>query len=157
MSFWSLNVPGIMNLLSLYGKEQHEHSTKHLDLCSMEENESYRFGTTWGWINDIFVMICTSTSYADLQGRKRDYRSAWILMNAMLLQIKAVMQFFLCPLAVIQLVCVRFRACALCGDKWKWWRKCSRTWKMCLTPKWPWNTPSCFGYTSENAASFLKL
>jgi len=99
-------------------------------------------------------------SLADLQSRKRDNRSARILMNAMLLQIKAIMQFFLCPLAVIQLVCVRFRACDLCGDKWKWWRKYPRTCKMCLTPKLPWNRPSCFGYTSDNAATLhlhLKL
>ncbi len=33
--------------LLLYVKEKHEHSAKHLLLCSTEERMSYRFGMTW--------------------------------------------------------------------------------------------------------------
>ncbi len=37
---------------SLHEKEQHEHSTKRLLLCSTEESKSYGFKIKWGWIND---------------------------------------------------------------------------------------------------------
>ncbi len=31
-------------------------SSKYLSLCSAEQRNSYRFGTTWGWVNDrIFI------------------------------------------------------------------------------------------------------
>ncbi len=31
-------------------------SSKYLPLCSAEQRHSYRFGTTWGWVNDtIFI------------------------------------------------------------------------------------------------------
>ncbi len=28
------------------------HSSEYLPLCSAEQRHSYRFGTTWGWVND---------------------------------------------------------------------------------------------------------
>ncbi len=36
-------------------------SSKYLPLCSAEQRNSYRFGTTWGWVNDdrIFIFGCT--------------------------------------------------------------------------------------------------
>ncbi len=34
-----------------------EHSTKHLLLCSTKERNSYRFGVTWGWINDDRILF----------------------------------------------------------------------------------------------------
>lgn len=39
---WSLTAPG-HNMLLLYGKEQHEHATKHLLLCSTDETMLYVF------------------------------------------------------------------------------------------------------------------
>ncbi len=33
-----------------------QHSSEYLPLCSAEQRHSYRFGTTWGWVNDrIFI------------------------------------------------------------------------------------------------------
>ncbi len=36
-------------------------SSKYLPLCSAEQRHSYRFGTTWGWVNGdrIFIFGCT--------------------------------------------------------------------------------------------------
>jgi len=34
-----------------------QHSSKYLLLCSTEERNSYRFGTTWGWVNDDRILI----------------------------------------------------------------------------------------------------
>ncbi len=36
-------------------------SSKYVPLCSAEQRNSYRFGTTWGWVNDdrIFIFGCT--------------------------------------------------------------------------------------------------
>ncbi len=31
------------------------HSSKYLLLCSIEERNPYRFGTTWGWVNNFWV------------------------------------------------------------------------------------------------------
>ncbi len=31
---------------------QYPHYSKYCHLCSAEEKNSYRFGTTWGWAND---------------------------------------------------------------------------------------------------------
>ncbi len=39
----------------------YQHSTKYIILCSAEETNSYRFGMTWGWINEhIFIFFITS-------------------------------------------------------------------------------------------------
>ncbi len=44
------NIP--IALLSMYGQKLSIHQ-KYLNLCSKDEQRSYRFGTTWGWaIND---------------------------------------------------------------------------------------------------------
>ncbi len=32
-------------------------SSKYLPLCSAEQRNSYRFGTTWGWVNDDRICI----------------------------------------------------------------------------------------------------
>ncbi len=32
-------------------------SSKYLPLCSEEQRHSYRFGTTWGWVNDDRIFI----------------------------------------------------------------------------------------------------
>ncbi len=32
-------------------------SSKYLPLCSAEQTHSYRFGTTWGWVNDDRIFI----------------------------------------------------------------------------------------------------
>ncbi len=32
-------------------------SSKYLPLCSAEQRNSYRFGTTWGWVNDDRIII----------------------------------------------------------------------------------------------------
>ncbi len=46
-------------------------SSKYLPLCSAEQLNSYRFGTTWGWVNDdrIFIFgwtIPLSRNFGDL-------------------------------------------------------------------------------------------
>ncbi len=33
------------------------HSSEYLPLCSAEQRNSYRFGTTWGWVNDDRIFI----------------------------------------------------------------------------------------------------
>jgi len=33
------------------------HSSKYVILCSAEERNSYRFGTTWVWVNDDIIFI----------------------------------------------------------------------------------------------------
>ncbi len=55
--------------------------SKYFPLCSAEQINSYRFGTTWGWVNDDRILIfgelslkCTSL----YQGWK------WVLSNCML-------------------------------------------------------------------------
>ncbi len=37
------------------------HSSEYLPLCSAEQIHAYRFGTTWGWVNDdiIFIFVWT--------------------------------------------------------------------------------------------------
>ncbi len=37
-------------------------SSKYLPLCSAEQRHSYRFGTTWGWVNDDRIFIFGWTS-----------------------------------------------------------------------------------------------
>ncbi len=32
-------------------------SSEYLPLCSAEQRHSYRFGTTWGWVNDDRIFI----------------------------------------------------------------------------------------------------
>ncbi len=33
------------------------HSSEYLPLCSAEQRHSFRFGTTWGWVNDDRIFI----------------------------------------------------------------------------------------------------
>ncbi len=33
------------------------HSSEYLPLCLVEQRHSYRFGTTWGWVNDDRIFI----------------------------------------------------------------------------------------------------
>ncbi len=33
------------------------HSSEYLPLCSAEQRHSYRFGTTWGWVNDDRILF----------------------------------------------------------------------------------------------------
>ncbi len=46
------------------------HSSEYLPLCSAEQTHSYRFGTTWGWVNDDRInfgwtnFICYSFSHS---------------------------------------------------------------------------------------------
>jgi len=35
----------------------YQHSSKYLLLCSAEERNFYRFGTTWGWVNGRRIVI----------------------------------------------------------------------------------------------------
>ncbi len=39
----------------------YQHSSKYLLLCSTEERKLYKFGTTWGWVNDnrSVILGCT--------------------------------------------------------------------------------------------------
>ncbi len=55
LHFWTLNV--VVLLLSMEGKKALGFPQKYLNLCSEDEQRSYGFGTTWGWvINDrIFI------------------------------------------------------------------------------------------------------
>ncbi len=55
LPFWALNVS--VALLSMQGQKALEFHQKYLNLCSKDEQRSYGFGTTWGWvINDrIFI------------------------------------------------------------------------------------------------------
>ncbi len=41
----------IWTLLTLYEQKQLKHPAKSLFLCFVEERKSYRFETTWGWVN----------------------------------------------------------------------------------------------------------
>jgi len=43
-----------LNVTKLFGQE---HSSEYLLLCSTEERNTYRFGTTWGWINYDRIVI----------------------------------------------------------------------------------------------------
>ncbi len=44
-------VPGVPELLCF------QHSSEYLPLCSAEQRNSYRFGTTWKWVNDDRILI----------------------------------------------------------------------------------------------------
>ncbi len=35
----------------------YQHSSKYLILCSAAEKDSYRFATTWGWVNDVHFWV----------------------------------------------------------------------------------------------------
>ncbi len=51
LPFWALNVS--VALLSIQGQKALGFHQKYLNLCSEDEQRSYRFGATWGWvIND---------------------------------------------------------------------------------------------------------
>ncbi len=51
LPFWALNVEVV--LLSMEGSESSQISSKYLNLCNVDEQRFYGFGTTWGWvIND---------------------------------------------------------------------------------------------------------
>ncbi len=56
--------------MDVFGDQQLFGFSKYLLLCSTKERNSYRFGTTWGWVNDakvstniwlvVYTDICTS-------------------------------------------------------------------------------------------------
>ncbi len=57
LPFWALNMS--VQLLSIQGQKALRFHEKYLNLCSKDEQRSYRFGTTWGWViidhfDDIF-------------------------------------------------------------------------------------------------------
>ncbi len=60
LPFWALNVS--VALLSMQGQKALRFHQKYLNLCSEDEQRSYRFGTTWRWvINDrIFIFVWTN-------------------------------------------------------------------------------------------------
>jgi len=39
-----------MEVNGVHQLSSYQHSSKYLLLCSAEDRNSYRFGTTWGWI-----------------------------------------------------------------------------------------------------------
>ncbi len=55
-------------------------SSKYLPLCSAEQRNSYRFGTTWGWVNDdriyIFGWTIPLTAVAE---------ASWLMLSSTLL------------------------------------------------------------------------
>ncbi len=53
------------------------HSSEYLSLCSAEQRHSYRFGTTWGWVNDdrIFIFGWTIPLNCLLFLKKKSFRS----------------------------------------------------------------------------------
>ncbi len=69
--FWRKFEPGCFGapLTSIVGKKNtmevngapellcFPHSSEYLPLCSAEQRHSYRFGTTWGWVNDDRIFI----------------------------------------------------------------------------------------------------
>jgi len=68
--FLMLNTKDILKVTSMVGKKTmkfnvlHQllgywHSSKYLIMCSAEEINSYRFETTWEWVNDIFILKWT--------------------------------------------------------------------------------------------------
>ncbi len=48
LCFWALNVS--VALLSMQGQKALGFHQKYLNLCSEDEQRSYGFGTTWGWV-----------------------------------------------------------------------------------------------------------
>lgn len=40
-----------------FGREQHEHSSEYILLCSIEESQSNPFGTTQGWVNNYVTLL----------------------------------------------------------------------------------------------------
>ncbi len=54
--FWALNM--VVALLSMEDQKALRFHQKYLKLCFKDEQSSYRFGTTWGWIiNDIIFIF----------------------------------------------------------------------------------------------------
>ncbi len=61
------------------------HSSEYLPLCSAEQRHSYRFGTTWGWVNDDRIFIFGWTIplkllwqiYAPPSGTKRNWKNCF--------------------------------------------------------------------------------
>ncbi len=51
---WKKNTMKVNGYCQLFG---YQHSSKYRLLCSAEEINSYRFGTTWGWVNDDRIFI----------------------------------------------------------------------------------------------------
>lgn len=70
--FWSLTAP-VHHLLSLYEKEQNEHSAKLLHLCTTEERKSYAFRTTWRWVSDDRIFI-----WGELSQIKCKFQITWL-------------------------------------------------------------------------------
>ncbi len=48
LPFWALNM--VVPLLSMQGQKALGFHQKYLNLCSEDEQRSYRFGTTGGWV-----------------------------------------------------------------------------------------------------------
>ncbi len=46
------------------------HSSEYLPLCSAEQTHSYRFGSTWGWVNDDRIFIFGWTIPLSVLGNK---------------------------------------------------------------------------------------
>ncbi len=53
------------------------HSSEYLPLCSAEQRHSYRFGTTWGWVNDDRIFIFGWT----IPLRLKVYRTYWQIVQ----------------------------------------------------------------------------
>ncbi len=58
------SIVGIKNTMEVNGAPElicSSHSSEYilniLTLCSVEQRYSYRFGTTWGWVNDYIIFI----------------------------------------------------------------------------------------------------
>lgn len=50
LTFMMFTCPDSLYMILLHGKEQAEHSSYLLLLCSTEDSKSYRFGRTWGYV-----------------------------------------------------------------------------------------------------------
>ncbi len=56
-------------------------SSKYLPLCSAEQINSYRFGTTWGWVNDDRIFIFGWTIPLSPMNALQSYPVSWWLSN----------------------------------------------------------------------------
>ncbi len=72
-------LPFCLHIMEVNGDQKlfgYQHSSKYHLLCLTEERNSYRFGATWGWVNDdrififgwvlyfsIYTMVCLNTGF----------------------------------------------------------------------------------------------
>ncbi len=56
-------------------------SSKCLPLCSAEQRNSYRFGTTWGWENDDRIFIFGWTIPLSNDKNEKETMNEWIVEN----------------------------------------------------------------------------